>query len=383
MQSELNNLKSSADFLKTLLDNITSAIFIVDKTSVVRNFNDSFSILFGAADIYRLNKKCGNAIGCYYAVNENKECGDTSFCGQCNLRQSLINALTDKVPAYRQTLVREFFINSEKHLKYLQYTTKYINYAGDKMVLVIIDDITEIETQKIKLEDLNEQKNTLIGMAAHDLRNPISIVNMYSSFIMEEINHNLNEQQLDFIKEINEASKFMLALISDILDLSKIEAGKLEIDFKEHDYQNFLEHCIKLNRVIAEKKNISIKFNYNTQNIIIKFDKNKIEQVLYNLIGNAIKYSYPGSNITVEIELEEKKGVILTKIIDEGQGIPACELGKIFIEFNKSSTRSTAGEKSTGLGLAISKKIIEGHGGKIGVTSEVKKGSTFYFELPV
>ncbi|HOD42125.1 MAG TPA: hypothetical protein PKL57_16305, partial [Candidatus Wallbacteria bacterium] len=88
--------------------------------------------------------------------------------------------LTKKVPAYREKLIREFYIDGVKTLKHLRYTTKYIDWNGSTMVLVIVDDITEIETQKIKFEELNEQKNKLLGMAAHDLRNPISVVNMYS-----------------------------------------------------------------------------------------------------------------------------------------------------------------------------------------------------------
>ncbi len=174
----------------------------------------------------------------------------------------------------------------------------------------------------------------------------------------------------------------MLTLLSDILDLSKIEAGNLDLKIKEHDYKAFLEHNIKLNLVIAEKKKISVGLEYAAELKVIKFDKYKLEQVLNNLIGNAIKYSYPETRITVKVS-SPHEGKILTEIIDEGQGIPAEELENIFVEFNKSSVQSTGGEKSTGLGLAISKRIIEGHNGKISVTSEVKKGSNFYFELPL
>lgn len=381
MNIELNNLKESTAFLNTLIDNITSAIFIVDNGMEVRSFNDSFKALFNASESETLVKRCGNAIGCYYAVTENKQCGDTSYCTACSLRKSLITALTKKVPAYREKLIREFYIGGIKKLKHLRYTTKYINWNGATMVLVIVDDITEIETQKIKFEELNEQKNKLLGMAAHDLRNPISVVNMYSSFILEDLTDQ-QSQYADFVKEINNASKFMLTLLSDILDLSKIEAGNLDLEIKEHDYKAFLEHNIKLNLVIAEKKKISIGLEYAVDLNVIKFDKYKLEQVLNNLIGNAIKYSYPETRITVKVSAPHT-GKILTEIMDEGQGIPAEELENIFVEFNKSSVRSTGGEKSTGLGLAISKRIIEGHGGKISVMSEVKKGSNFYFELPL
>jgi signal transduction histidine kinase len=382
MQLEILNLKDSAEFLKTLIDNIPSAIFIVDKDTVVRNFNDSFRALFNSPVPEQLNKRCGNAIGCYYAVSENKECGDASYCGQCSLRKAFTSAFTQKVPVYREKMTREFYINNVITLKHLRYTTKYMEYAGEQMVLVIVDDITEIETHKIRLEELNAQKNKLLGMAAHDLRNPISVIGMYAEFITAELGENLNEKQVELLKVISEMSHFMLNLISDILDLAKIEAGKLDLEIKEENYRDFLERAVKLNSVIANQKKINILLAYKAGSDIVKFDRNKLEQVLNNLIGNAVKYSHPETIITVAVGSGPDGGVI-TEVIDQGQGIPAEELESIFKEFNKSSTRSTAGEKSTGLGLAISKKIIEGHGGQIGVTSEIKKGANFYFELPL
>jgi signal transduction histidine kinase len=113
----------------------------------------------------------------------------------------------------------------------------------------------------------------------------------------------------------------------------------------------------------------------------IGFDQNKIEQVLNNLISNAIKYSHPHTTITIEVLKE--KAFVVTNVIDQGQGIPQDELPHVFKAFQKTSTKPTAGEKSTGLGLAIVKKIVEGHQGEIGVESEVGKGSTFFFKLPL
>jgi len=378
---EIHDLTESAAFLKTVIDNITSAIFVVDNSMRIQNFNDSFKALFNADESF-INKKCGNALGCYYAVSEDKQCGDTSYCGVCMLRKSLIRTLTEKVPSYREKIEREFFIGAIKEIKYLRYTTRYISYDGSEMILAIVDDITDIETQKLKFEELNEQKNKLLGMAAHDLRNPISVVNMYSNFILEDLSDNLSDQQKDFIGEINDASKFMLTLLSDILDISKIGAGRLELESKTHDYKAFLEHNVKLNRVLAEKKKINLVVEYETTAANLKFDKNKLEQVLNNLISNAVKYSHSDTKVIINVTSPDGS-FLVTKVIDQGQGIPSEELDKIFNEFNKISVKSTAGEKSTGLGLAISKKIVEGHGGKIGVESRVGEGSVFYFALPL
>lgn len=383
MDLEISNLKESADFLKTLIDNITSAIFIVDENAVVKHFNDSFKALFDSVSHDPFDKKCGNLIGCYYAVSEEKECGSTSFCGQCALRQSFVNAFTQKIPAYREKLVREFYIGGKVLLKYLRYTTKYIEYDSARMALVIVDDVTELETQKIRLEELNEQKNKFLGMAAHDLRNPISVIGMYSEYLLAERKKMPEPQRDEFLKVIIEMSHFMHNLISDILDISKIEAGKLELEIKEENYREFLERAVQLNGVIANRKSIAVRLDYKASSDALRFDRNRLEQVLNNLIGNAVKYSHSGTEIVVTTEDGPNGTTILTKVADHGQGIPPGELESIFGAFNKSTTRSTAGEKSTGLGLAISKKMIEAHGGKIWVASELKKGSTFYFELPL
>ena len=172
----------------------------------------------------------------------------------------------------------------------------------------------------------------------------------------------------------------MLHLIDDLLDFSTIESGKLELELHEADYWRLVNENIALNKVFADKKNIGITVTGEFKNIPLLFDHGKMEQVLNNLISNAIKYSFPQTEITVKVSQEEN--FMRTEVMDQGQGIPKEELGKLFSPFVKTSVKTTAGEKSTGLGLAIVKKIVEGHGGLIGVTSEVGKGSNFYFTLP-
>jgi signal transduction histidine kinase len=256
------------------------------------------------------------------------------------------------------------------------------------MVLIIVDDITALETQKLileqqnrELEDLNRQKNEFCGMAAHDLRNPITVIQNSSSIILKYLGENLTDKQKEFLKKINDSSQFTIKLLSDLLDISKIESGRLELEITQNDYIDFLKNNIELNNFFANEKDISINLGLRDEIPLIDFDRNKIEQVLNNLISNAIKYSYPNTEINIEVEREGD--FLLTKVIDQGQGIPEDEQPNIFKAFQKASTKPTAGEKSTGLGLAIAKKIVEGHKGEIWVKSEVGKGSTFYFKLPM
>jgi two-component system, cell cycle sensor histidine kinase PleC len=259
---------------------------------------------------------------------------------------------------------------------------------GKQLLYSIIHDITErklaeeaLRQSNDQLRELNNQKNEFLGMAAHDLRNPIAVIQNSSSVLSRYSSENLTEKQKEFLKKIYDTSKFMLELLNNLLDISKIEAGKLELEISKNNYPDFVRKNIEFNRFFATEKGISIEAVFSDDIPLVDFDKNKIEQVLNNLISNAIKYSHP--NTTIRIEVLKEKDAVVTKVIDQGQGIPENELPHVFKPFQKASTKPTAGEKSTGLGLAIVKKIVEGHQGKIGVESEVGKGSTFFFKLPL
>jgi phosphoserine phosphatase RsbU/P len=170
MPLEISELKESNDFLNTLLDQITSAVFIADEHMRIHSVNNALQTLFFTEEDQILGQLLGNAIGCAFAVMEGTVCGTTSHCDQCQLRHSLFKSFTDKVPTYHEKIKREFYIHNEPVLKYLQFSTKYIKYHGEEMVLIIVDDITETETQRIRLyEDLQaaaEIQRSLLPSAA-------------------------------------------------------------------------------------------------------------------------------------------------------------------------------------------------------------------------
>lgn len=239
----------------------------------------------------------------------------------------------------------------------------------------------ELTKKNIELEKLNEEKNRFLGIAAHDLRNPLNAIQMYSEFLSDEASEVLTPEQLEFVSIIHSSSQFMLRLVNDLLDVAKIESGKLELNLARTDLIDLIRHNVTLNNTMASKKNISIDFHYDQDIPVVLVDTAKIEQVLNNLIVNAIKFSNPGSVINVKVARSGKEAVISVK--DQGQGIPDGEIDKLFKPFQRTSVRSTGGEDSTGLGLAIVRKIVMGHQGRVWVESEVGKGSTFYVALPL
>ncbi len=248
------------------------------------------------------------------------------------------------------------------------------------LILFLKKKIKELNEINEELFKANEKKNNLLGIAAHDLRNPISIINSFSELILAQHSKDLDPHIWQIIGYIHEISNNTLILLKNLLDISVIESGKINIELKMQDYLEFLRKNIYLNQILAEKKEITIKLLTNEKDIKLKFDEHYLSEVINNLLSNAIKYSFSKNEILIQVTRTDKNSV-LTEIIDKGKGIPKNEQNKLFNYFQKTSTQPTNGEKSTGLGLAIARKIIQEHHGQIGVKSNIGIGSNFYFEL--
>ncbi len=237
----------------------------------------------------------------------------------------------------------------------------------------------ELSKKNVELGELNRLKDRFLGIAAHDLRNPLGNLLILSDFLKEG-SENLTESQVGHVSQIHSISTFMLNLVNDLLDLSSIESGHIDLQLGLYNYSEVVEKNIELNRMLARKKQIDILFDSEVQTVSLHFDRAKIEQVINNLLTNAVKYSMPETEIRVQIQKEP--GAIKTSVTDQGLGIAAGEIDLVFKPFQKTSTRSTSEEKSVGLGLYIVKRVIEAHKGKIRVESEPGKGTRFSFSLP-
>jgi len=250
------------------------------------------------------------------------------------------------------------------------------------MLFLLVKQRTELVKKNIELEELNLEKNRILGIASHDIRNAASAVNSFSDILLEKLKTQgqlLNEIRIASI--INSASSHLVDLVSNILDLSKIESGQIQLNKNPTDYNSFIENRIELLQIIAQQKNIKIIFKKTPDLKPINFDSVYLVEVIDNLISNAIKYS--NSESEIHVRLHVVNNWIRTEIIDSGLGINSTELDGLFMPFYRTSNRPTGSEKSSGLGLAIAKKIITLHGGEIGVKSIIHEGSTFYFTLPL
>jgi signal transduction histidine kinase len=388
MAIDMNDLRESNDFLEILLDNISSAIFIVDPERRVQNYNTAFSKLFRKTENRILGQLTGTALGCRNTEEGINDCGTSENCLKCELRNSLLDSLIGNAPVEKGTLEREFYIDDTLVKKYLNYSTRKIIYHKTSMMLVIVDDITELveqrdslKIQNEKLIELNNQKNLFLGTAAHDLRNPIGTIQTVGEILNDSYSE-MNQTELKaMFKMITDSSKFSLNLINDLLDITKIEAGHMDIKLEKRNYVEFLENMMKIYRAYARTHSMDVNLVVKQDIPEFQFDDNKMEQVMNNLVNNAVKYSFAGNTVTITASLDHDK--IITTVEDKGQGIQEEELPNIFGEFQRASNEATNGERSTGLGLAIVKKIVEGHGGQIWADSRIGKGSTFSFSLPM
>lgn len=234
-----------------------------------------------------------------------------------------------------------------------------------------------------QLKTLNEKKNEYLGIVAHDLRNPLTTIVGYTDLIIEDFRKGKvnSAGAIEDLSKIAGVSRHMNRFISELLDISAIESGKVRMDMKDSDLKVIVGECEYLHRRSSQHKNIELIVDYATPLPQVNVDVEKISSVIDNLLSNAIKYTHPGGKVNVHFE--DRNGEIVTHVQDTGQGLSAEDLNKVFTSFKRLSSKPTGGEPSTGLGLAIVKKIVELHHGRVWVKSKPGEGSTFSFSLPV
>ena len=274
---------------------------------------------------------------------------------------------------------------------------KLLNFSGvvadDELLIIgsavggyaedIYEDLVRIGNEetnalRVALKDVEQhiQRATIV---AHDLRNWISPILICVELLLKTFD-NVEPQQRRFISIIERSCRSALALVSDLLDAALLDAGRLELKTKSIDLAALIRRNVEANQMLGYVKNIRLEVKIAPSLQEVNADSMRVEQVLTNFISNAVKYSEPGSCVTVRAF--ESRGEAFVEVRDQGKGIPAEEIGRLFHLHQKTSVRPTGGEQSTGLGLAIARQIVEAHGGKVGVESEVGRGSTFYFTLP-
>lgn len=230
-----------------------------------------------------------------------------------------------------------------------------------------------------ELQALNKQKDSFLRMAAHDLRNPLSAILGAVTILRSQNTDLAMAAHLEEI--IQRQGQSMLELLNELLDPSVIESLALQIKPEKTNLTEVFHDIATFNTILFEKKEVNLKTSFQFDIDDVMLDKNKIKQVVENLLSNALKYSRSGTSVTLSVQAS--KEVLSVEVKDQGIGIPNSEHMRVFTPLAKLSPKPTAGESSHGIGLSICKKIVEAHGGEIGFTSLPGVGSTFHFSVPL
>jgi signal transduction histidine kinase len=238
----------------------------------------------------------------------------------------------------------------------------------------------EIEDKSRQLETASRHKSEFLANMSHELRTPLNAIIGFSEVLSERMFGDLNEKQEEYLRDIHASGQHLLSLINDILDLSKIEAGRMELEPTAFDLPTAIENALTLVRERAARRGIALHQAVDQRLDQIRADERKIKQVLLNLLSNALKFTPEGGRIDVRAGLVD--GMAEVSVADTGIGIAPEDQEAVFEEFRQVGTAAKKVE-GTGLGLALSRKFIELHGGRIRVTSQVGVGATFTFTLPL
>lgn len=280
------------------------------------------------------------------------------------------------------------FTHKQGHPVDLEAAVKVIHLGSQPRILAIVRDITErkrmeaaLHAQNRRLQELDALKSSFISTVSHELRTPLAAIMGYTEFLEEEIGGPLSPEQQTFVTQISLGAKRLEVLVDDLLDFARLESGSLRMNCQDGDLARCVRDIVTSFLPLAQGKGIALHLEAPAGSLSLRMDGLRISQVLANLLSNALKFTPPGGR--VQVMLDQREGEACVEVTDSGIGIDHEHLPYLFERFYQVDPSTTRVHGGAGLGLPISKALIESHGGRIGVHSEVGGGSTFWFTLPM
>lgn len=358
------DVAKSKAYIENLVENAADLIITTDLDDCILTWNRGAEVLFG----YRKDEVIGKHLSILLPPERFHE------LEEMRAKVQISGALRDiEIRSKRKDGV----------MIYLSLSVSPIRDVEGKIVgfLRLAKDITEKKRYERRLKDLDKMKSDFVSNVSHELRTPLTSIKGSVDNMLDGLTGLLNEKQIRYLARIKSNTDRLSRLINDLLDLSRIEAGRIEVRPATLLLTALAEEVAEHLKPLAAEKLIRIEVPSPDPEVTVWADRDKVTQVLMNLIGNAVKFTPQDGKVTVAIE-KNGNDYVQISIADTGPGILPEEANKIFSKFYQVDNIDKQKPKGSGLGLAISKALVEMHGGKIWVESEVGRGSTFHFTLP-
>jgi PAS domain S-box-containing protein len=385
-----HELQQTTDFLNSVLDSSTEySIIATDLHGMVLSYNEGSRRIFG----YEPEEIIGAPISILIPREPGEKIRSQEILRQVR-HDGIYSGETERIRKGGRRFPVRFVITLryDDSGKPVGYTTVSRDITERKELEAKIREYTEnlealvdsktgqLQEANVQLERANRLKAEFLASMSHELRTPLNAILGFSDVLREELSGPLNEQQRQFVSDIRSSGQQLLNLINDILDLSKVDAGRMELSAEEVELSSVFDEVQTIIQGMAVRKTLSLAFREEPPGIRMQADRVKLLQILYNLLSNAVKFTPPGGSIRVEAEWRAKD--VCFRVIDTGVGIPQDSHELIFEEFRQVDARLSREYGGTGLGLALTRKLVKLHGGTIIVESEVGKGSVFTFAIP-
>lgn len=353
-ENNINKLKEEKNKSEAIVESISDGIIVTDKDNRIQLINYKAEKIFDIRENYCLNQHLLEVVNNEKLFGLFKEVNEHPYKKRYKSYEDIV-VKVESVDKYYRVHVRPIKISNELH------------YGA----VALIQDVT-------KFKEVDQMKSDFISTVSHEFRTPLTSITMGVGLLLEEIPGKLTEKQQELIEAIKEDSERLNTLVGELLDLSKLESGKMQMDFQNHQIEAVFDYTIKIFKIQCEEIEAEIIKNIPKQLSEVRIDISKMTWVISNLIGNAIRYlPKPGGKI--ELSIKEIYGKQIISVKDNGSGMSETMQKHIFEKFSQG--KDLAG--GAGLGLSICKEIIKAHGGDIWVESETGKGTTFFFTVPI
>ena len=361
LYDEVNKEKA---YIENLVDNAGDAIISTDVEDRILTWNHGAEVIFG----YSKEETVGQSLTILLSSHRAGELDE--------IRDKV--RLTGVIRNLEVRRIRKDGIIIEASLAVSPIRDKDDNVIG---FLHLARDVTEKKRYEQRLKELDKMKSAFVSNVSHELRTPLTAIKASADNMLDRLIGDLNGKQVGYLTRIKSNSDRLARLINDLLDLSTIEAGKIDLRPTKLSLVTLVKEAAESLRPVATEKLINLTVMSADPGVIAWADRDKVIQVLMNLIGNALKFTPTRGKVTIAVAKDSAAWMQIS-VTDTGPGIPAEEVNKVFGRFYQIGQAGTQKTQGTGLGLAISKALVEMHGGKIWVESEAGKGSTFFFTLP-